>query len=424
VVDAHVGTNNGTAAAALERALELRPDAGGYVRLAGLQTDPAQVLRSLERAEIIDEGHAAVQKALAYAYAREGRSADAVRALQRASDLDPSDVAVLMELGYSHWRAGRVAAAGEAFERAWTLDNNVATAEQLAYVHQRLHDNSRSRWYVERVIDDQYAPATTRRSVAQTERTFGLQRLHEDLGRRLTLSWDGWSGTRAGTGTSAIEVGRAGSSYTQIELDYRLGRQPIRNGTTVSAYARIIADGGDTRRTLPSRNPILGVGLRWKPLRSQVFFLAGEAQTSLDDRTQKDVLLRASASFLNEGPHGDDWHPSGTGWFAQNLYLDAAHYVDAARSGVTVDYRTGYHGKVTGNQTMEPYVHVQANGLRTVAFEHDLRAGAGVRWNLWYGAGRYDAARHKLSLGVEFQHAFDTYLDDTHGVFVTLGTRW
>jgi adsorption protein A len=104
--------------------------------------------------------------------------------------------------------------------------------------------------------------------------------------------------------------------------------------------------------------------------------------------------------------------------------VDAAHYVDAARTGLTADYRAGYHGKVTDNQTMEPYGHLQANGLRTSAWERDLRAGVGIRWNLWYGASRYDAPRHKLSLGVEFQQALDTYLANTRGVFFALGSRW
>lgn len=38
-------------------------------------------------------------------------------------------------------------------------------------------------------------------------------------------------------------------------------------------------------------------------------------------------MLRASASFFNGGKYSDEWHPNGSGWFAQNLYLDAAQYV-------------------------------------------------------------------------------------------------
>jgi hypothetical protein len=47
-----------------------------------------------------------------------------------------------------------------------------------------------------------------------------------------------------------------------------------------------------------------------------------------------------------------------------------------------------------------------------------------VRWNIWYGATQYDAAPHKISIGLEFQQALQTYLPDHNGVFLALGTRW
>jgi adsorption protein A len=252
---------------------------------------------------------------------------------------------------------------------------------------------------------------------------FGLQRLHEDLGRRMTVTLDGWSGTRLGTGALSAPPGTSYSSYSLLEVDYRLG-VPIRSGTTLSAYARVIADGGARRSAVGSENSTLGVGLRWKPLRSQAFYLAGERQTTLESGGRHDLMLRASASFLNRGRMSDDWHPSGPGWFAHNLSLDAAHYVDAHRSAYTADYRFGYHGKAASSQTMEPYAHFQVTGLNATTFERDIRLGTGVRWTLWYGADRYDAARHTLTLGVEFQQALDTYLPDRHGVFFSLGTRW
>src|SRR5262249_39600865 len=156
---------------------------------------------------------------------------------------------------------------------------------------------------------------------------------------------------------------------------------------------------------LPSQNAVLGMGLRWKPWRNQIVYFAAETQHGLADRTRRDVLLRASASFFSGGRAGDDWHASGNGWLSRNLYLDVAQYVEPNHSALTADYRTSYHRKLSIGQTLEPYGHVQINGAQDVAFEHDLRVGAGVRWNIWYGATRYDAAPHKVSLGVEFQQA-------------------
>ncbi len=86
---------------------------------------------------------------------------------------------------------------------------------------------------------------------------------------------------------------------------------------------------------MPVKNPMSGTGLRWKPLRDQIFFLAVEQQLPLNGQNgASDTMLRASASFFNGGKYSDEWHPNGSGWFAQNLYLDAAQYIRRGYSGV------------------------------------------------------------------------------------------
>ena len=180
----------------------------------------------------------------------------------------------------------------------------------------------------------------------------------------MSVNLDGFSGTGVGTAASASQPGSHYRSYSQAEVDVRLGRPPIRDGSTLSAYARVLADGGDLRRAVPSQNAMLGVGLRWKPWRSQVIYLAAENQNGLADRSRRDVLLRASASFFGGGRASDDWHPSGNGWFSRNLYLDGARYLETRSSALTADYRTSYHRKMSASQTLEPYGHLQFNGMQ------------------------------------------------------------
>jgi adsorption protein A len=417
-----------SAISAFEHAVALDPTADNYLRLARIERDAARQVQWLERAVALDGESSNTQAELAYAYTRAGQPASALRAFERAAALDPDNMHVQIELGYAYWQTGRPVDAQRALERAWRADPaNIILAQQLVYVHQRLKHNDQARWYAEQVIA---ASASSREvagdkdGVAAADRRFGFQRLHEDLGRRVTLNLDGFSGTHVGTGTSASQAGSRYRSYSQFEADVRLGSPAVRDGSTLSAYARVLADGGDLRSALPSQNAMLGVGLRWKPLSSQVIYLAAEHQNGLDDRSHRDVLLRASASFLNGGRYGDDWHPSRSGWLSRNLYLDAAHYVEGHRSALTIDYRTSYHRKVSTGQTIEPYGHLQFNGTESSVFERDVRSGAGLRWNLWHGSTPYDAAPHKISLGVEFQQAFETYLSDRNGLFVTFGSRW
>ena len=415
-----------SAITALERAIEVHPEAGDYLGLARLERDPARQLHWLERAAEIDRQNAKTQAELGYAYSKARRPASALLAFERAAALDPNDMTVQSELGFAYWAAGRAADAERVFERVWHADpSNLTITRQLVYVQQRLKHNQEARRYAERVLDAPSFFGTTARDVDETaDSRFAFQRLHEDLDRRVTINVDGWTGTGVGTGTTAAQPGSRYRSYSQVEADFRLGSPPVRDGSTVSAYARVLGDGGDLRSAVPSQNGMLGVGLRWKPLRNQVIYFAAENQIGLADRSRRDVLLRASASFLNGGRYGDDWHASGSGWFSRNVYLDAAQYLQTHHSAFTADYRESYHRKVSASGTLEPYAHLQFNGAKNAQFERDVRSGAGLRWNMWYGATRYDAAPHKVSVGVEFQQAFETYLSDRNGLFLTFSTRW
>jgi adsorption protein A len=420
--DSHMFSDPPAAAAALHHAIALHPEGNDYVRLARLETEAVRQVPLLERAVELDPANAYTQAALGYAYLHAGSPAASLAAFERAGLLDPENMNVQIELGYGSWRAGRFDSARTAFEHASHADPaNQVLLQQLVYVNQRLKRNDEARRYAEQVLDAMPAPD---RDAEAADRRFGFQRLHEDLDRRVTVNVDAFSGTGVGTIASASQPGSNYRSYSQLEADVRLGRTPIRDGSTLSLYARVLADGGDLHSPVPSQNALLGVGLRWKPWRSQVIYLAAENQNGLADPSRRDFLVRVSASFFGGGRSSDDWHPAGHGWFSRNLYVDGAGYLETRHSAFTADYRMSYHRKLSASHTLEPYGHLQFNAIAHEVFDHDLRTGAGLRWNIWQGATAYDAAPHKFSVGVEFQHAVQTYLANRNAVFLTLGTRW
>ena len=416
---------------ALEHATAAQPVAADLLQLARLTESPARQMALLTRAVALDGSNVDSRLELAFAYMRTGRADEARHALEAAAKIAPDDARVQLNLGYVLWDVGDVRGSAEALNRAWAADpTSIAAARLLVYTNQRLGRNAAARRFAAHVIDAM--PAADDLQTAEgretAERRFRLQRLHEDLGRRLTFSIDGFSGTGVGAGGTTADGGRPYRSYSQVELDYRLGRSPIRNGRSVSAYARVLADGGAELSASPTHNARLGVGLRWKPFGSQILYVAAEHQRSLQGEARQEVLLRTSASLLNGGRHSDDWHPMGSAWMAFNLYLDAAHYVRGEQTSATADLRASLHRKIATRQTFEPYAHFQMSGVRsgvgTLAAQHDVRVGGGARWNLWHGRSRYSADHGKLSLGVEAQRALDTYLADLSGVYLTLGARW
>lgn len=268
----------------------------------------------------------------------------------------------------------------------------------------------------------------------QNQQRFNFRRLHEEVGRRWTFSFDSSIGLRSGAMSTAnnnvggAAPGKSYRSYGQLEAEYRIGRNMLLEGDLLSVYSRVFADTGENGVMMPVKNPMSGTGLRWKPLRDQIFFLAVEQQLPLNGQNgASDTMLRASASFFNGGKYSDEWHPNGSGWFAQNLYLDAAQYVRQDIQAWTADYRVSWHQKVANGQTIEPYAHVQDNGYRDKGTQGAQLGGVGVRWNIWTGETHYDAWPHKVSLGVEYQHTFKAINQrngERNNAFLTIGVHW
>ena len=350
----------------------------------------------------------------------------AIELLQKALALDPSNTITQASLAYALYQAGDIRQSRELLMTAYQANpDNPQVIEQLSYANQRLGLNTESRHFAELAIDNIEQKDSEDLTPALKEKLFGLRRMHEDLGRRWTFTLDATGGNQTSAVPYSGQPGLSARSYSQAEVAYRLGDPAIDDGKTLSAYTRVFAGGGTQNSAIPIYAPMIAGGLRWKPFSNQAINLAVEEQTPLDKTSysQTTAMLRASASFFNTGKYSDDWHPNGSGWNSQNLYLDAAHYMTSGLGSLTADYRISRHEKIANGQTIEPYTHLQWNELNNQV-NKDLRIGLGVRWNWWSGQSRYDAYPSKTSLGIEFQHAFTTYLNERQAVFVTFGGRW
>jgi adsorption protein A len=390
-----------------------------------LTSDPQAALIALSKAASIKPS-VTYYSQIASLLMTEGKLSEAIEYLNKALLLNPSDSVTQAALGYAYYRQGKYQRAQyylSASLKARPDDEELV--KQLAYTNQKLGQNTQAVKYAEEAIDsfNRYSPSEITPDIKSQQ--FGMRRMHEDLERRWSFTADAMSGNQV---TAAPNIGQPGTnyrSYSQAEAAYRLGNPAIDNGKTLSAYTRIFAGGGSNNSPIPLYAPMIAGGLRWKPLSDYVLNLAIEEQTPLDrgQYTQTSLMLRASASLLNSGIYSDDWHPNGTGWIAQNLYLDAAHYVTSSVTSLVTDYRISYHQKIEEGQTIEPYAHLQWSSLNQ-ANGVDERLGIGARWNIWQGQSTYNAYPSKIMIGLEFQYAFKTYLNDKSAIFLSLGGRW
>lgn len=350
----------------------------------------------------------------------------AVASLQSAIALQPRDGAARADLGFLEYNQENFPAAQTELESALKLrPGDMRVTEQLAYIEERLGDNNQAKRYIEASVDHLMRYPAQEQTPTHTESLYALRRMHEDLSRRWTLSVDGMSSTSPAASAQSPVPGQDFRSYSQIDFDYRLGDSAIKDGKTVSIYGRVFGGSGPHNSALPIDAPMLGIGLRWKPFSEYVFYLAVEKQVPLDQGTSApaNTMLRASASLLNTGAYSDDWHPAGSGWFSQNLYLDSAYYLSTQAYALTADYRFGYHHKIKQAQTIEPYTRLLAIKISSET-SPDVRVAAGVRWNIWANQSKYSAYASRYYVSLELQGAIKTYQNDRFAALLTMGVRW
>lgn len=352
-----------------------------------------------------------------------GAAGEATATLEQATAAHPDDVGLQRSLAWTRLAAGDHDGAARDFARVTAeVPADATSQEQLMYLELDAANleaaRARARAVIDLLADDESAAG----------RVFRLQRLHEDLGRRWTYTADLSTGTRVATVANAPAPGSAFRSFLQLEAQYRVGDDAMRRDNRLTAYGRLIADGGKDAEAVPLYTPVAGIGLRARPFLSQVAYVALEYQEPLDHAgsAQRDLMLRISASFLDQGRYSGEWRPEGRGWVTRQLYVDAARFLDAERDSLYADFAVGYQHKLaTAGQSVEPYAHLQySNQIANGIDSEDVRAGLGLRWHLRYGMTRHDAWPHKATLGLEIQHAFRSYLQESDTLVFSVGIRW
>ncbi|WP_435607852.1 NfrA family protein [Pseudomonas knackmussii] len=315
--------------------------------------------------------------------------------------------------------------------------------ETLAWRYDEAEDSAAARSELRRVIDLEQAPVAGDDDYGSLEeRRFRQRRAHQTLSQRdnLTLA-STWS--PAGTSTndfirddgSTGQQRRARAQNVQMALwDHALGEEPTRNGSSLSVYGRALV-GGDERDRY-GRFVATGVGLRYKPFGDYNLNLYSELykQNSVDEsvfdglhlhdllspdkvnkgirdherdgQTSTDFLLRATASFLDQGKYRNDWRVDEDQWDERFLYLDAAWWTHAGDHQWISRYQQGHAWKLPTQtpQTLMPYGFGEFSAQDpSNDWRQDLRSGVGLRWQYWYGEDRYNAYRAHVTVRSEYQ---------------------
>ncbi|PNA07452.1 MULTISPECIES: NfrA family protein [unclassified Pseudomonas] len=335
--------------------------------------------------------------------------------------------------------------------------------ETLAWRYDEVEDSASARKELRRVIDLEQNPVAADGEDGSMEaRRYRQRRAHETLSRRdsrtIASTW-----SPAGISTNDFvrpddskgSRRRSDSQNVQLAMwDHALGEEPSRAGSTLSVYGRVLL--GGQGRSSYAESLAAGVGLRYKPWGTQNINFYGEIykQSQFDDddshslslgqmlvpeklfdqvndhrkdgHTTTDYLLRATASFLDQGKYRNDWRVDENDWDERFLYLDAAWWTKAGDHQWLSRFQQGHAWKLpfSGAQTIMPYGFLEfASQDPSNDWRQDLRTGVGLRWQWWYDEDRYNAYRSKLTVRTEYQQSLGGNLYEG-GNGVLLGVEW
>ena len=335
--------------------------------------------------------------------------------------------------------------------------------ETLAWRYDEVEDSASARKELRRVIDLEQNPVAADDEDGSMEaRRYRQRRAHETLSRRdsrtIASTW-----SPAGVSTNDFvrpdeskgSNRRSDSQNVQLAMwDHALGDEPSRAGSTLSVYGRVLL--GGQGRSSYAESLAAGVGLRYKPWGTQNINFYGEIykQSQFNDNdnhslslgqmlvpeklldqvndhrqdghTTTDYLLRATASFLDQGKYRNDWRVDENDWDERFLYLDAAWWTKAGDHQWLSRFQQGHAWKLpnSGAQTIMPYGFLEfASQDPSNDWRQDLRTGVGLRWQWWYDEDRYNAYRSKLTVRTEYQQSLGGNLYEG-GNGVLLGVEW
>ena len=298
--------------------------------------------------------------------------------------------------------------------------------EALTYLYARLGDNREALLAQHRALELAPDYLALQPAAEAAAREYALRTVRSDLERRWSLGINGWIGSQAAPGEwIAGTPNPAGSPKNSLEIngEWRLGEQPVDNNRFTAITARLIAE-GSSGDPLPGQSRWLGIGLRTKPLSGQNLYLSVERLWQVAGAgKENDWLVRASASFLDQGRWRPEWHAEGPGWWQQSLYLDAARWLVNDHYTLLARYTLGYNHKLsqTSAQVVQPYALLQAQ--KTDA-GRDARAGLGLAWRGFFAADHDHSYRQQQQLKLEWQTVLDSTLAHGNGWFLRYEGSW
>ena len=270
---------------------------------------PEKALEALTQANRIEDTPARDYR-IGLIYQEEKKTLEAIPYLQKAAASDPGNNQFQVALGYAYLDRKDYQQAARVFEEVLRRDPDfLKLYEDLGYIHMHaLHNDAAVEWF-KRAIDNQpLYPVRTPKEAEQLRQD--LYRLRKEVSK-ITNRYDFTAYLSYQTAKASQSVAPAGlgggpvPSQGGVEFAYQPPELGFRDERIFQVFTRVLWNIKPGSMRFDEDSFQGGVGLRYKPLKTQNFYLWGERLFKMGDKALDDWLLR----LLYSWDYGYDLQP-------------------------------------------------------------------------------------------------------------------
>lgn len=366
---------------------------------------------AVESAELAVKAGASAERSynLGLLYRRRGRWAEAAAAFRAAVIEDPTTSRYREALGYSLIDLGKTEEAIAQFESVLARDPEyLELYEQLGYLYMSRSDNRAAEKWFKLAIDNEPYYAV-HGEVEAEELKKDVRRFRQevtkvsnrfDLGLYTSLRSDAGAPPPAVIGSAVLP------SQGGAELSYQPEGWGFRNERIFQAFVRLLWNHEPESLRWAADSLQGGVGVRYKPLKSQNLFGSFERLFKIGGGAANNWLVRGLYSW----DYGYNLKPGRDSWNTTLLYGEVGYLLEEPKTMAFYgEGREGWTFNLSESFLLTP--HVVIDGRRQdppTSISNYIEAGPGVSIKVLFDETRYHA--HRSSVEVFLQYRWGRFL--------------
>ena len=392
------------------------------------QNEPAKALEALTQANQLKQTPNRDYR-IGLIYQKEKKLQEAIPYLEKATTAEPDNNHFNVALGYAYMQEKNYPETVRLFEGVIQRDPDyLKLYPDLAYSNMHLVNNDQAVDWFKRAIDNQplYPVSTPAEAEKLREEIYKYRKEVSKITNRYDFTaYLSYTTTKAGQSVAPGGVLGGGALPSQggVEFAYQPPVIGFRDERIFQAFVRVLWNIKPTSLRFDEDSFQGGVGLRYKPLKTQNLFLWGERLFKLGNNALDTWLLR----MLYSWNYGYDLKPGKPWWDYTYVYGDAAYFTNAPGTwAYYAEFRQGVTFNFNDKFLLTPHLVIDARYQDPLNLNSSyLEEGVGVSLKFLFLETRYEIHRASFEILAYYKHGnflerqFKVSGDKYDGFFLT-----